>query len=133
MDTRSQDVVAAELFAAYERKDATAVAAPLEPAFAIVQPELLPWSRGYDGIEGFGRFVARLCGAVDSHVDVEEYAEFGANVLATGRTADTVRASQAASDVRIRHVRTVRDCRATGFEAFVDTPAMLAALARTGA
>jgi ketosteroid isomerase-like protein len=46
-----------------------------------------------------------------------------------GRTAGTVVATGAPFDVAETHVWTVRDGRAVRFRAYVDTPAMLDALA----
>jgi hypothetical protein len=47
-----------------------------------------------------------------------------------GRTRGTVRANGAAFDVPEVHVWTVAGGRVRRFEAYLDTPAMLAALAR---
>ena len=46
----------------------------------------------------------------------------------SGRTAGTVNATGAAFDVDELHLLTVRDGRVVRFEAYIDTPAMLAAL-----
>ena len=45
-----------------------------------------------------------------------------------GKTAGTVNATGAAFDVDELHLLTVRDGKVVRFEAYIDTPAMLAAL-----
>jgi hypothetical protein len=74
-----------------------------------------------------GQFFARLRDAIDSTVTVERFIDAGDHVAAVGRTAGRTRAG-VAFDVAIVHVWAVRDGRIAGFEAYIDTPAMLAAL-----
>ena len=93
------------------------------------QTELLPWGGRFRGHDGVREFFERLRNAIDSAVTVERFIEAGDHVAVTGRTRGHTRSGGTAFDVAIVHVWTVRDGRVSRFEAYIETPAMLAALA----
>lgn len=66
--------------------------------------------------------------AVDSGVDLERFLDAGDQVVQIGRTRGQARATDKTFDVLEMHVWTVRHGRVVRFEAYVDNPAMLAAL-----
>ena len=120
--------VVAELYAAFARGDEARALELIDPRFEIRQTDELPWGGAYEGVDGFREFARRLFASVDSRVTVEELFEAGANVVALGRTAGTTRANATPFDVRIAHVWTVENGRATRFHPYIDTPAMKRAL-----
>ena len=76
-----------------------------------------------------GAAIDRLRNAIDSAVTVERFIAAGEQVAVVGRTRGHTRSGAVPFDVAIVHVWTTRDARISRFEAYVDTPAMLAALA----
>jgi len=118
-----------EIYDAFTRRDPAAVFAQLHPDVEFHQTELLPWGGHYRGHDGVREFFARLLGAIDSAVTVERFIDAGDHVAVVGRTRGHTRNGGVPFDVAIVHVWTVRDARISRFEAYIDTPAMLAALA----
>jgi ketosteroid isomerase-like protein len=105
------------------------VLALADPEIVVAQTELLPWGGTYRGHDGLKAFTAALLGRVDSQVEVGEFIEAGDRVVAIGRTRGSVRGTGTPFDVRVAHVWTLKDGKAVRFEAYIDTPAMLRALA----
>lgn len=124
--------VVRDVYAAFVRRDLPAVLAALTPDVLIRQASSLPWGGEYRGHEGARQFFARLLAAIDSAVSVDHIFAAGDHAVALGRTRGTVRATGAAFDVPVAHVRHVPDGRIARFEPYIDTPAMLAALAAPG-
>lgn len=120
--------VVRELYAAFSARDAEKVLSLVDESIAVSQTESLPWGGSYEGKDGLRAFFGKLLGTIDSQVEAEEMFEAGDQVVVIGRTRGTVNASQAPFDVRIVHVWTVHAGKATRFEAYIDTPEMLAAL-----
>jgi len=121
--------VVREIYDAFARRDGAAVLARLHADVEFRQTELLPWGghcRGHDAVR---EFFDRLRTAIDSAVAVERFIEAGDHVAVVGRTRGHTRSGGVPFDVAIVHVWTVRDARISRFEAYIDTPAMLAALA----
>lgn len=116
------------LYEAFERRDVETILKLSDPAMTLAQTEELPWGGAYEGLAGLQSFLAKLTASVDSRVTVDEYVEAGDAVVAVGWTRGRTRATDTPFDVRVVHVWRVRDGRATRFEPYVDTPAMLAAL-----
>ena len=71
-----------------------------------------------------------LVGATDSVVTPEQLFAAGDEVVQIGRTAGTVRSNGAAFDVPECHIWTVHDGLVTEARFYVDSAAMLEALAR---
>lgn len=95
----------------------------------ITQTEELPWGGHYVGRDGFLEFAAKLISTIESKVEIEMIFEAGDRVIERGRTRGTVRESGVAFDVAEVHVWTVRSGALIAGEFYVDTPAMLDALA----
>jgi uncharacterized protein len=121
--------VVREIYAAFARRDGAAVLARLHADVAFHQTELLPWGGRFRGHDGVREFFDRLRNAIDSAVTVERFIEAGDHVAVVGRTRGHTRSVGTAFDVAIVQVWTVRDARISRFEAYIETPAMLAALA----
>ena len=124
---RPLDVVRG-LYAAFARRDADAVLGAFDPAIEICQTPLLPWGGIHHGHDGARTFFDRLTSHIDSRVSIERLIEAGDHVVVVGRTAGTARTTGRAFDVGIAHVWLVADGRATRWEAYVDTPALLDAI-----
>lgn len=119
-----------ELYAAFARREASAIAAMLHPHAVITQSESLPWGGVYEGLEGFSRFFGVLLQHLDSHVTVERYLDAGECVVASGITQGTVLENGAPFHVPFVHVWEVRGGKVLRFNPYIDHPAMLAALNR---
>lgn len=117
------------VYDAYARRDVAAALSRFSPEVEFVQTDLLPWGGSYQGIEGAKASLGKLMAHVDSRVEIEELILAGDHVVVIGRTRGTARASGASFDVRAVHVWTVIDGSIRRFEAYIDTPAMLSALA----
>jgi len=108
--------------------DIETVLALIDPSITIRQTEQLPWGGRYEGIEGFAEFLGKLRGTITSKVEVEHIFEAGNHVVEIGRTRGTVNATGAEFDVAEVHIWELRDGKAVSFHAYIDSPAMLAAL-----
>jgi uncharacterized protein len=121
--------VVREIYDAFARRDGAAILARLHADVEFLQTDLLPWGGRFRGHDGAREFFDRLRNAVDSAVTVERFIDAGDHVAVTGRTRGRSRGGGTAFDVAIVHVWTVRDGRISRFEAYIETPPMLAALA----
>ena len=124
----------AGLYAAFSRRDLPAILRTLSPAVVFSQTEELPWGGTFQGLAGVQEFTSRLVQHIDSQATMTEFVEAGSCVVALGRTRGLARATGQAFDVRAVHVWTLGDPdagsdRITRLEAYIDTPAMLDALA----
>lgn len=127
MSTNHIEIVAA-LYDAFARRDWTDILQFTHPQISISQTEQLPWGGRFEGASGLQLFYSQLLAHIDSHVEVEEYTEAGDRVVVIGRTRGRVNANGAEFDVRAVHIWTLQDSLAIGFESYIDTPKMLAAL-----
>ena len=117
------------LYDAFAAVDLDAILEIVGPEIHISQTDQLPWGGEYDGYEGLATFFGRLRDAITSQVTPHAVYAAGADrVVQAGKTAGTVNATGAAFDVDELHLLTVRDGKVVRFEAYIDTPAMLAAL-----
>lgn len=116
-------------YEAYARRDFPAVFALLHPEIEIFQTELLPWGGTYRGQEQARDFFRRLSEHVEATPEPEAFIDAGDRVVAVGRLRGRARASGQTFDLAIVHLWTVRDGRVARFEAYIDTPQMLRALA----
>jgi ketosteroid isomerase-like protein len=95
----------------------------------ITQTAELPWGGDYLGRDGVLEFAAKLISTIDSKVEIDTIFEAGDRVIQRGRTRGTVRATGAPFDVAEVHVWTVRNATLMAAQFYIDTPAMLDALA----
>jgi ketosteroid isomerase-like protein len=126
--TERTDVVA-RIYDAMRAQDLETLLALIDPSVTVWQTELLPWGGSYEGIDGFGEFAMKLLGSITSAVEVEQLYEAGDHVVQNGRTRGTVNGTGAAFDVAETHVWEVRGGKACSLRSYIDTPAMLEALA----
>jgi ketosteroid isomerase-like protein len=120
--------VVRELYSAFATHDADRVMSLVDDSLIVIQTESLPWGGEYHGKDGLRQFFQRLLGTIESQVETQELFEAGEQVVVIGRVRGTVHANEAPFDVRIVHIWTVREGKAARFEAYIDTPEMLAAL-----
>src|SRR5690349_7279903 len=116
-------------YEAYGRGDFAAVFGLLHPDVEIYQTEALPWGGTYRGHAQAREFFRRLNEHTEARPEPDEFIEAGDKVVAVGRLRGRARVSGHEIDLRIVHVWTVRDGQVVRFEAYIDTPRMLRALA----
>lgn len=127
--TASGIAIVQAVYAAYERRDFAAAAALFHPEGELYQTELLPWGGNFKGHAGQGAFMERLTGAIDTRIVGEQLFEAGDRVVSIGRTKGHARRSGVEFELPAVHVYTIRDGLISRYEAYVDTPGMLKALA----
>lgn len=115
-------------YRAYARRDFPGVFALLHRDVEIYQTELLPWGGTYRGHEQAREFFRRLNEHTEGQPEPAEFISAGADVVASGRLRGRARATGRAFDLSIVHLWTVREGLIVRFAAYIDTPAMLAAL-----
>ena len=120
--------VITNLYAAFARRDLSALLQWIDPQIEIRQTTELPWGGTFQGQQGLMSFAGKLLENLDSQVEMEELVESGDRVVAIGHTRGRVRANQKEFDVRAVHVWTLKDGKVLRFEAYIDTPKMLEAL-----
>jgi ketosteroid isomerase-like protein len=117
-------------YTALAAKDLDGLLALCDATVVLTQDPALPWGGRFEGTDGVTEFAVKLVGAIDSAVTPIAMFQAGNQVVQYGRTAGTARASAKAFDVPECHVWTVIDGRVTNMAFFIDTAAMLDALAR---
>jgi len=120
------------LYRLFENRDLEACLAAFHPQIVVEQSPELPWGGRHEGRDGLGEFLLKLAGTIDSSLTIEQLYSAGDKVVQTGRTAGTVLATGAEFDIPEVHILTMSDGLVIRFEAFIDTPTMLATLADGG-
>lgn len=115
-------------YAAYARRDLPAILALLDPDVELVQTPLLPWGGAHRGSAGAQAFFGRIAQLTDATPEPAAFIPAGDDVVVVGRLRGTARATGRPLDLDFAHVVTVRGGRFVRFAAYIDTPAMLAAL-----
>jgi ketosteroid isomerase-like protein len=121
--------VVQSIYAAYGRRDFAAFFGLLDPDVEIRQTRQLPWGgeyRGHDQARELFRKVAEL---TQTTPEPEEYVESGETIVAIGRLRGQAKQTAKEIDVRIVHAWTIRDGKVIRYDAYMDAPAMNAALA----
>lgn len=118
-------------YEAYERRDFAAIFALLHPEIEIYQTDLLPWGGRYQGHEQARTFFQKLNEYTDAQPEPIEFISAGDDVAVIGRLRGHVRATEQEFDLKIIHLWTVNHDRIVRFQAYIDTPGMLAALKQT--
>jgi hypothetical protein len=116
------------VYAAFDRGDLGAILAAVSPDAAVHQTPELPWGGHHLGHAGLQRFLGALTAHVQARFVPDTIFAAGHQVVSVGHSRGTVRANGRAFEVAAVHVWTVVDERVTRFEAYIDTPAMRAAL-----
>ena len=128
MSAESRKIIR-EIYQAQANRNIEAVLALCDPAAEVEQTELLPWGGHYSGHKGLLDFLTRLGAFVESLPQPMHFIEAGNRLAVTGRLRGRVKSNGNEFDLNMVHVWTVRDGKATRFEAYIDTPGMLRALA----
>ncbi|UFS99492.1 nuclear transport factor 2 family protein [Nocardia huaxiensis] len=115
------------VYRAFDTHDLAAIATLFSPEVQIRQTTELPWGGHFRGHAGAAEFFTTLLKHIDSKVIRERLFVAGDRVVQTGRTVGTT-AAGVTFDVPEVHVWRVHDGRITAYDAYIDTPAMLAAL-----
>jgi hypothetical protein len=116
-------------YEAYARGDFPAMFELLDKNVEVTQTPVLPWGGVYRGHEGAREFFQKLALIAEAVPEPKAYVRAGEDVVAVGHLKGRVRATGVPIDIPIVHVWTVRDDKVVRFAAYIDTPAMLAALA----
>ncbi|WP_028923478.1 nuclear transport factor 2 family protein [Pseudonocardia acaciae] len=118
-----------ELYQAFAVRDLERIRAAIAPDFVMEQTDLLPWGGRRHGPEGFFEFLRIALGHVDPVVEIDELFDAGGGrVVQIGHATGTVRAHGNRFRIRLIHVWQVRDGMLVSHRAYLDAPAMLAAL-----
>ena len=118
------------IYEAFAVRDVAKVFSHFAPDLEIRQTSALPWGGVYHGHAGAREFFERLTQQINSTVTIERMIDAVEHVVVIGRTAGRVNATGATYDVPLAHVWRVRGELVTRVEFHIDTPMMLAALAR---
>jgi uncharacterized protein len=116
------------VYDAMQSRDANAMQELFAADITLRQSPQLPWGGEYQGHDGAFTFFLKLVEHIDSQVTTESLFAAGDHVVQTGRTRGTVVANGAPFDVAEVHVWELRAGKVVGFQAYIDTPAMLDAL-----
>jgi ketosteroid isomerase-like protein len=127
--TQSNIEIVQGVYDAYGSKDVDALMAPLHDDFQISASDPLPWGGRFKGRDGMMEFIGKISSFIDSRVDVDEMVEAGDHVIAIGRSAGTIKATGKEYAVRLVDVCEIRDGKVLSIDIYLDTPAILAALA----
>lgn len=117
------------VYAAYARRDLNAAAALFHPEGRLFQTPLLPWGGQYRGREGLVTFMIRLTAHIDTQIVDERLFETDGQVISVGRTRGRALTTGAAFELDAVHIYSFSDGLIHRYEAYVDTPGMLKALA----
>jgi ketosteroid isomerase-like protein len=129
MEHPEMDVVRA-VYDAFGRADVTAILELFSPDVTVYQSPRVPWGGTHEGHDGLLHFLATLSTTIASTPETERLVADGdGHVVQTGVTRGEVRATGVRFEIPETHVWTVRDARVTCYEVYLDTDAMVAALA----
>lgn len=118
-----------QVYEAYANRDVEGLLGPLHEDFEISASTPLPWGGSFKGTDGMMEFIKRISSHVESIVDLDELVEAGDHVIAIGRSSGTVIATGEPYAVRLVDVCELRDGKILSIHIYLDTPAMLQALA----
>lgn len=118
-----------KLYEAFGRRDQMTIVSLVDSSIEVRQSDLLPWGGSYSGLSGLVQFFMKLLSNVDSQLDQNQFIDAGDDVVMIGRTHGKTKAKGTPFDVTAIHVWTVRNGKVVGFHPYIDTPAMLEALA----
>ncbi|OQD52373.1 hypothetical protein BM536_029545 [Streptomyces phaeoluteigriseus] len=128
--TRPKEVVIA-MYEALSRSDQATLQRLTDPQVSIHVPEILPYGGTYVGWSGLQQLLQATSELMDSRIEWDKFLDSGDQVVAVGFAHGRGRKSGRSFDAAIVHVLTVRDGRITGFQAFVESAPVVAALRDT--
>lgn len=118
-----------KIYALYNERNPAATFEYFERQVLIYQTAALPWGSEYEGLDGLTEFLKRLTASLDSTVVMSELIPAGEAVVAVGRTSGRVKKTGVEFDVPAVHIwKFSPDGKILKFDAYIDTPAMTAAL-----
>lgn len=117
-------------YVAMANRDAATVLELLDEAVEWRQPESLPWGGTYRGPQEVLDFFTKVNEHIEGlRVDVDEYLDAGASVVALGWVRGVSRSTGQPVAVRLAHVWKLAEGKVVWFYNFVDTAALMNALA----
>ena len=96
----------------------------------VFQTPEVPWGGKYLGHRGLYEFLLKAVEHVNTRVVPDSLFAAGDHVVQIGRLQGTVHANGASFDVPVVHVWELHNGLVTRYESYIDTPALLEALAR---
>lgn len=120
--------IVSDLYDAYNNKNAERIFTNCSTQIEIWQTAELAWGGYYKGFLEASDFFEKLINNLNSKVEIERFISAGECVVAIGRTTGTVKKNGRAFDIPAVHVWTLDEQKIVRFEAYIDTPAMLAVL-----
>jgi uncharacterized protein len=114
---------------AFDRGDEAAFLGALAHDIEWRVPDVLPWGGTRHGHDGVRSFFAILGEHVEGGWGTpEEFLDIGERIVVLGRFSGSARATGVEFETRFAHVWTIRDGFASGFDNYLDTATVLAAL-----
>ena len=129
MTTASALDIVQSIYDGFARDDLDVVLGFCAEGVVIVQDPRLPWGGRFVGRVGVIQFIMKLAEAIDSALAAEQLFRSGDQIVQYGRKRGTVRRTGSPFDVPECHVWTIRDGLVERADFYIDTTAMLAALA----
>jgi 2-iminobutanoate/2-iminopropanoate deaminase len=120
--------IVAAAYEAWDAEDEQALRALVDEHATAYQSETIPWGATAQGREEFVRYALDVKQQLDASASVDTLFRCGADVVALGRSAGSVKATGGRFDLGFAHVWTVRDGLIQRFVAYVDTDALAPAL-----
>jgi ketosteroid isomerase-like protein len=117
------------VYDAFDRGDEAALLEALAHDIEWRVPDVLPWGGVRHGHEGVRSFFTIL----EEHVEggwgsPEEFLDMDERIVVLGRFSGSVRDNGVEFETRFAHVWTIRDGVASGFDNYLDTATVVAAL-----
>jgi uncharacterized protein len=115
-------------YGAFNRGDIQAVFDVLDPEVEFYQSEEVPWGGRYHGHKEVDAFLQKLTSAIESKFNADQFLDSGDQVVAVGYTRGIGRPTGKEFGVPAVHVWTLKNGKIFRLEAYIDNPAMIAAL-----
>jgi ketosteroid isomerase-like protein len=119
-----------KVYAAFNGRDMDLLQHYFAEDAEIFQTPEVPWGGEYRGHHGLYTFLVKAVEHVDTQIVPEALFAAGHHVVQMGRLQGRARANGAPFDVPVVHLWELRDGLVVRYESYIDTPVLLAALAR---
>ncbi|KIA63754.1 nuclear transport factor 2 family protein [Nocardia vulneris] len=117
-----------QVYHAFGARDFSVIERLFDPDIEIKEAAQLPWGGRHVGHAGANTYFGTMLAHIDANVVPQSIFAAGDDVVMMGRGVGTTTGGDVAFDVPNIHVWHLREGRVVGFDNYVDTPAMLAAL-----